>query len=338
MELLVSMAVLSIIMMVSVNVIFQTQQAWTQGSARTEQFREARVAFEAITKSLSQAVLNTYNTYRYESGGLTPTNAQDAPKQYVRQSELQFVSGQAKDLLAETTGVAPGHAVFFQAPLGVVESDGYEGMRQLLCGRGYFVMYGSDDGWRPGHVTEVRRRFRLMEYRPSAESNSVYDDSQAPSAWFQDAATKVVTTSETSSAPAFTRPAAENIVTMIISPRLAGNEQNLGVKPTSIAPNYEYDSTKEEQATAANPQGNQHLLPPVVMVTLAAIDEASAQRLEAKYGGSVPPLVANNEFTDTSRYDDDLKALEQRLIDEKLTYRIFTSAVALRNAKWIAQQ
>lgn len=336
-ELLVSMSVLAIIMMVSVNVIFQTQQAWTHGSARIEQFREARVAFEAITQSLSQAVLNTYNTYQYASGELTPINAQDAPRTYVRQSELQYANGYAETLLPGASGVGAGHAVFFQAPLGVVERDGYEGMRELMCGRGYFVMYGNDDGWRPSHVDERRNRFRLMEYRPTAESNSVYDPTGASGQWFANAASSLVTSTETVTSRGFTRPAAENIVALIISPRLAGTEETLGKDPDSIAPSYQYDSTQVVGATSENPQGSQHLLPPVVMVTLAAIDEASAQRLVEKYGDGIPPLVASSLFKNTSKYEEDLRVLEEKLQEEKLTYRIFSSAVALRNAKWIAE-
>lgn len=337
-ELLVSMGVLAIIMMVSVSVIVQTQKAWSHGSARIEQFREARVAFEAITQSLSQAVLNTYHTYRYASGDLVPASAQDAPEQYVRHSELQFICGQANDLLNGASSLAGGHAVFFQAPLGVVERDGYEGMRQLLCGRGYFVMYGSDDGWRPAHVTQSRTRFRLMEYRPNAESNSVYDKTQGPGKWFLDANSSLVTASETATNRGFTRPAAENIVALIISPRLAGSKEAIGKDPTEIATKYEYDSTLIANPTTNNPQGTQHLLPPVVMVTLVAIDEASARHLEEKYGGAIPPLVMPSDFKNTSNYETDLRAVEQRLLAEKLTYRIFSSAVTLRNSKWVDEQ
>lgn len=334
-ELLVSMAVLAIIMMVSVNVIFQTQKTWTQGSARIEQFREARVAFEAITQSLGQAVLNTYNTYRYKSGGLVPENNQDTPEQYVRHSELQFVCGQAKTLLTSgAASLAPGHAVFFQAPLGVVEREEYEGLRELLCGRGYFVMYGNDDGWRPRHILQQRTRYRLMEYRPTAEANGVYDASVGPDNWFRSAASNLVNSSETTTSRGFTRPAAENIVALIISPRLAGTKESLGKEPTSIAPDYQYDSTKLVNTTTQQPQGTQHLLPPMVTVTLVAIDEVSARRLEDKYGDSIPPLVMDSEFTDTSKYEQDLKEVESRLIQEKLTYRIFSTAVALRNSKW----
>jgi len=332
-ELLVSMVILMVIVLISVSVITQTQKVWLQGSARIEQFREARMAFETITQNLRQATLNTYTTYRYSNGTTIPTVATDAPITYVRQSELQFVTGRASSILDGTSANgAPGHAVFFQAPLGVSSRAGYEGLKNLLCGRGYFVSFGNDAGWKPSHVPTSRNRFRMMEFRPPAEQNKVY--SVSPGAWFRDAFTQGVTSSETVSTPAFTRPAAENIIALIISPRVAPEDISTPGTPTTwIAPSYNYDSSTMGAGNTTT-QGTQHMLPPIVQVTLVAIDEVSARKLEEQYGSSPPPLLQAGAFNSAASYESDLATLENQLVSLKVAYRVFTTAVALRNAKW----
>jgi uncharacterized protein (TIGR02599 family) len=136
---------------------------------------------------------------------------------------------------------------------------------------------------------------------------------------------------------------AENIVALILSPRVAThNLSGGGGVPTWIAPSYEYDSilpgavggSGAASALPPDPQGTQHLLPPIVLVTLVAIDEVSAKRLEEKHGANPPDLVAPGLFANVDNYQEDLEALQESLITKKLTYRVFTSAVALRNAKW----
>ena len=64
-EILVSCAALALLLvfMVSITGMVQTTYRRTQGKA--EQFREARVAFEAITRRLAQSTLNTYWDYHY---------------------------------------------------------------------------------------------------------------------------------------------------------------------------------------------------------------------------------------------------------------------------------
>src|SRR5262245_57513174 len=85
-ELLLSMTILSIIMILSVQVVGQTQKIWTQGVNRLERFREARMAFENISQDLQQAVLNTYLTYKYNDGThpIVPAFKDEAPTEYVR--------------------------------------------------------------------------------------------------------------------------------------------------------------------------------------------------------------------------------------------------------------
>jgi uncharacterized protein (TIGR02599 family) len=335
-EVALSMVILSVILLVAVQVLNQTQRTWKRGVARVEQFREARMAFESITQNLTQAILNTYQAYQYNTGD-TPTVPQsktELPMKYMRQSELQFVTGQAATLLpGDQASMLATHAMFFQARLGLSEREGYEGLNRLLCGRGYFIMYGSDDAFRPRHVPTQSSRFRLWEYRPPSEENSVY--AVKPGEWFNQAAANVVSTGETIGNPSDTRPIAANIVALIISPQVTADDAAYkSTDPWWIAPGYAYDSTQLANTTSDSPQGTQHMLPPRVVVTLVAIDEASARNLAERNPDAMPQLVSAGAFTKRDDFQTDLKTLEEKLRSEQLNYRVFSSTINMRNSKW----
>lgn len=331
-----SMTILSVIMLVSVQVLDQTRRTWKRGMANVEQFREARMAYESITQNVRQALLNTYLAYQYNDGD-TPTipeSRTQVPQGYMRQSELQFITGQASTLLGGAQAASlSGHAMFFQARLGLSDRVGYESLSKLLCGRGYFVMHGTDEAFRPEHVPDVRSRFRLWEYRPTAEGNSVYSD--AAGQWFKDAMTGIITDAESAERPAHSRPIAENIVALIISPQVTQQDaDNKKAQPWWIAPHYNYDSTIAAHTSMNSPQGTQHMLPPRVMVTLVAIDEASARNLAEQNPEGMPQLVPQGAFTQCQDRQKDMEALEASLRSKQLNYRVFSSTITMRNSKW----
>jgi uncharacterized protein (TIGR02599 family) len=335
-EIALSMVILSIVLLVSLQVLNQTQRAWKHGVARVEQFREARVAFETITENLRMALLNTYQAYQYNSGDTPtiPTSQTQSPSKYIRQSELQFVTGQAQTLLpgAQASKLVT-HAIFFQARLGLSDRVGYEGLNRLLCGRGYFIMHSGNDAFRPSHVTAQSSRFRLWEYRPPAEENTIY--AVKPGQWFLNAPANIITASETTAKPADTRPIAENILALIISPQVTSDDAELKkTDPWWIAPKYAYDSTVLANENSDSPQGTQHMLPPRVVVTMVAIDEASARKLADKYPDSMPQLVPPDAFTLRANRQKDLKALETKLRSEQLNYQVFSTTINMRNSKW----
>lgn len=335
-EVALSMVILSVILLVSVQVLNQTQRAWKRGVARVEQFREARMAFDTITENLRQALLNTYQAYQYNNGDTptVPTSKTQSPSKYIRQSELQFTTGQAQTLLpGGQASMLVTQAMFFQARLGLSDRAGYEGLNRLLCGRGYFIMYSGNDAFRPKHVTQQSSRFRLWEYRPTAEENTVY--AVKPGKWFIDAPANVITASETIAKPADTRPIAENILALIISPQVTADDAELKkTDPWWIAPKYAYDSKVLANETIDSPQGTQHMLPPRVVVTLIAIDEASARKLAEKYPDAMPQLVPPEAFTLCANRQKDLKDLETKLKGEQLNYQVFSTTINMRNSKW----
>lgn len=376
-ELLLSMTILSVLMLVVVNVIGIVQQQWTRSNSRVTAFREARMAFDVLNRNLSQATLNTYWGTNDEVIGTDAAGQQRIRGvNYKRVSELQFVCGQTTGLIPAAAGqkdTYPGHGVFFQAPLGVtrmVAANGTavdtENMVNLLCARGYFVSWGDDAAFRPAFLNSVstvapRFRYRLMEYSPSAEVNAIYYDPAATTSiasrrpielrskqWFADVLGSVVTSNDTAASYGFTRPVAENIIALVISPQIDGSNVG-GLAPESIAPLYEYDSTlvtSPGAPTSANapPQGTQHMLPPLLKLTMVALDSAAGAQL-AERGNEVQqqrlaavlgPLFVDAQGINNpqSTYRQNLQTIEDFLREEKLNYRVFTSTVVMKQARW----
>lgn len=339
-EIMVSLAVLTILLLISAQVIGQIQSSWSASNARVSQFKEARTAFDILSRNLGQATLNTYIDYDYNylsaAGGASAAAA--APNKYERNSDLHFRCGLTSDLIPAAGGstITPGHAVFFQAPLGISNDPTLVGLDRLLCARGYFVQFSSDSAWVPDFIpsNDFKYRYRLMEYSPPAERNSIYaaahaNDGTIASTWFANAG--ATATGSGAGVVPITRPVADNIVALILSPRreTANDSEAEEAASTRIAPGYKYDSSSVGDT--------QHLLPPLVRVVLIAIDEKSAERLEQLSGNnSNPPLggLVNSKLVTPELLNKEVDAIVQELQLQKLNYRVFSATVALRGAKW----
>lgn len=361
-ELLLSLAILSILLVVITNVIGVVQKSWVKSNSRVSQFREARMAFEAMTRSLSQATLNSYWQNEFDDLGTVNVEGQQQSntraKSYIRQSELQFVCGPASTILAQNASLYPGHAVFFQAPFGITNMTAATGgmvntenMNNLLSGRGYFVSWGNDVGFRPPFLNpdtvKPRFRYRLMEYCPTAESNRIYDnalrpitrdENKFPNIWFGDAIARQATATETASNRGFTRPIADNVIALIISPQVEKHNSSTNNRlQTWIAPAYAYDSTKVANViTGLGTQGTQHQLPPTVKITLIAVDDAAAEVMGASSDSPDILSEAGATFTNTTNFQADLNALETYLAApaRRYNYRVYTTVVSIKQAKW----
>lgn len=311
-ELMVSMAVFSLILMVVLSMTHAMGDAWKSTRSKVEAFQGARQAFENITRTLSQATLNTYYDY-FDAAGRTPRDAGYAgPARYGRQSELHFLSGKS---------LVPGqvtHAVFFQTPRGFASGAPYQNLDTLLNACGFYIVHGKDT-LRPAfldglpNAPENRTRYRLMGFLQPSEQLGVYTPPSDKS-WFQ-------TPLAGGSPPV--EQIAENIIALAVLPRRAAGDQAQG----ALAADYEYDSRAAGPSVAAQAVTHNQL-PPTVEVVLVAIDEASARRLEQEHL-SPPPL-----FTQAQDIDTDLAALEGFLSEHRMGYRIFRTVVPLRNSKW----
>ena len=329
-EVLMAAAILVTILAFLLVVTDQTARIWSSTSAKVEQFREARTGFERVTTRLSQATLNTYWDYDIPA----------KPTRYERRSELRFISGSATALLGNSGGATRiTHAIFFNAPLGVTGDVNFSSLANALNTLGYFTEFGDDSAQRPPFITTAMIpaiwRFRLMEFSQPTENFSVYQFTNANAgnttkAWF---------TTDMNGTTVLKRVIAENVIALIVTPRLAKAEElplQTNATHSPLAPLYSYDST----GTNANPQLNpKNQLPPVVQLTMIAMDDKSAETLDLdSTKADVFAIVKSNLFADTRKFTADLATLEGTLATKRLRYRIFTTNVHIRAAKWSREQ
>lgn len=322
---LVATVILAFILVIIFSIVSQTGSLWKSTSSKITAFQNARAAFEAVTRNLSQATLNHYYDY-YDANWrrTTPSSTNAVPAHYGRYSELEYVSGPAGTLFTGSGGKV-SHAAFFQAPLGktdttnlVVESP------NMLNAVGYFVEFGGRSQYEQiprflqGSTGADPKGFRLIEWIQPAEKLEIYDKTRLggqPWAWF----------ANTVAGSPYCRVMADNVVALIILPKRDSN--NLSLSST-----YFYDSS-----TTNYIEDRSHLLPPLLQVTLVAIDEDSAQRLRTTYGDSQPPLIPGGAFQNIQDYDRDLKDLVATLNGDKggprLNYRVFTTTVGTKEGE-----
>ena len=331
-EMLVSFVVMLILLLVVSAMVNRTSTIWTYTRGKIEQFREARDAFDLLTRHISEATLNTYYDYEddQQRTRTEATRATFVPRTYARQSELRFLSGPA--LHGES------HAIFFQAPMGRVDSNVDNRSGSALNTIGFFIEYGDDKAFLPPFAKE-RTRFRLMEFIEPSDKLTLYTYTSGAASGADRLSDKWFKT-PLSATPAPVNIAAENIIALALLPKLspadqaAGNQAGGNYTDTSLAPNYTYDSTKRESDPRLNPRNQ---LPVLVQVTMIAIDEASALRI-----GDIGLQGIRNElkdrFINASKYADDLKDMEGYLAENHIAYQVFSSNIALKNAKWSRNQ
>jgi uncharacterized protein (TIGR02599 family) len=266
----------------------------------------------------------------------------------------------------------PTHGVFFQAPLGIVTDTAatkttldlnanapYGAMDNLLNSWGYFVEVG-DDIDRPSFISSTiapkRWRARLMEFMQPSEKMAVHDLTYPTPATSWSQITSWVSTPLQIPRTSSTRPVrvlAENVVAMIILPKLSKEDEVArGAAATVLSPNYIYDSTR-----TANPPNNtgptppadseinpKNQLPPIVQVTMIAVDERSAARYVDRYGRTavIGPDTSTMFLANSQTFEKlgtgELAVYEKQLVDMGITYRIFTSNISIRGAKWSRSQ
>jgi len=332
-ELLVAAAILSLLVVLLLNMVTQTSKTWRSTSGKIEEFRDARDTFDSITRRLSQATLNTYLDYD------NPTN----PMSYMRQSELRFLSGPSATILGNLTlpNPTPSMSVFFQAPNGFSTNSSNSILQNALNTWGYFLEYSSDSNTRPSFLPvgapPARYRYRLMELMEPTENLSIYNYTSGNSSytnidWISNSMT--LTTN---------RPAhvlAENVIALIILPHQSPADYSNGYSISSLAPSFTYNSSTNLNSTPpVDPNLNTHnQLPPVVQVTMIAVDETSAVRFANTYSNLSSVFAASNWFANSSSFAADLSNCQVYLSGQHFNYRIFTTDVMIKGAKWSGSQ
>jgi uncharacterized protein (TIGR02599 family) len=312
-EMLSALAILVVLMALLFSLLAQTSKVFRFVNNKIGAFQQARDAFDALTRTLSQATLNTYLDY----------NSETSPQYYLRQSQLQFVMGQAG---TEPTGVTSklpglvgtGEAVFFQAPLGVTNTPSeYGSLNSTLNTCGFYITF-STNPTAPSFMSTASNpyRYRLMEMCLPTELDYIYR-SVGSINWFT--ASQFLSDAQ---------PLADNIVLLLIQP------QDPASTPSDITTNYSYVSTLNT-ATLPAQSVNNNQLPPVLMVTMVAIDEASARQIQN--GSTAPAAITNaalGKFTVSANYASDLASFESALTAAHIHYQVFSSAIPMRESKW----
>ncbi len=322
-EILVAMAILSLVLLTVTAITNQVIVVSKSASAKIEAFKTARASFETMTRAISQATLNTYYDY-YNSSyqRRTASNASTfAPALYGRHSELEFVTG--KNLVSSPRPQVT-HSIFFQCPLGYTkDSTDYAKLRSTLNAAGFYMEFYNDTDERPSFLLSilnpppVRWRYRLMQFLQATESLSIYKATNH--SWFTD---------PISLPRQSTRVMAENIVACVICPKL-----NTDTTSSTISPDYEYQS-RATWSSGKQP-AMMHQLPPLVEVVLVAVDEVSISRIQGT-STTAPDLGFNyaSIFQAASQLETDLATVSQALNARHVNYRIFRTRVGLKGAKW----
>ena len=305
-EILVATAVLIVLLVLSAQIIDRTGRVWTDASSKMEQFREARIGFDALIEHLNKATLGQYYgyTYRTVASTLVQSGTMQVPYYFGRRSELRFICGPgAMEAQTSATSPCPTDSVFFTAPLGITSSGSYARLPGLLNMCGYFVQWSNVDPELPsilnGHTVNGTTlsgstgiyRFRLMQFVQPAENMTLYSQTAAsyvktnPTYTFVYAPQWPITAMGNS--PASVRPVANNVVALLLLPAMSTTDTSGSLVTTSGTLGWTYDSQVAAQGGKAalenpatiNPATSAfNRLPPVIRVVLYTIDEASAKK------------------------------------------------------------
>jgi uncharacterized protein (TIGR02599 family) len=313
------MTVLMLMMVLMLSVVNSTASLWRKTSGKVQSYQAARAGLETVSQTLAQAVLNPY--YDYTSNGIrrnTNNAATFVPNGYSRFSDLQFVITDGTNLPSSLPStINYTHAVLFQAPLAYATNSANALLPRLLNVAGFFVSYGSDQQILPNIPAlsgQGKTRFRLWQILQPAEDFGVYTNTSSTPGW--------VTAGTGNS-----RIVADNIIALILQPKTSAGETS------AINDSYYYNSRPANASDTNRP--SLHQLPPMVGVTMVAIDEDSAARLERTNGlkATLDPLLTG-KFTDPTLYATNLSKLRDDLDSRQIGYRVFTTDVGIRAAKW----
>ena len=337
-ELLVAMTILCLLGVLLLSMVGNISSLSKRSREQVESFQGARSGFESLTRNLSQATLNTYWDY-YDSASNPASSASynGTPARYDRQSELHFRSGPCSNVLTPATPANyPTHAVFFQIPGGYSATNTLKTLTTTLNAVGFFIEFGSDNSLRPDFLSNStsineRYRYRLMQMQQPTESLQIYSTNTG-TAWF---------TNPLASAVRPVNVLAENVVALVIIPKLSETEDPSNV--ALVTNNYNYDSRATKSYSATSASGTTisgttlHQLPPLVEVIMVALDETSAQRAAASSGTNAPDFGQSTLFTQITNYaglTNDLDTLENTLRSRGMIFRTYRTVVGIRGSKW----
>jgi uncharacterized protein (TIGR02599 family) len=357
-ELMVAIAVLVILLGLLLAITSTVSKTVLYTSSKIDAFATGRAGFDLMSQKLSQATLNTYWDYDNPA----------APTVYYRQSDLQFLVVQNE----QSAGL--GQEVYFPAPENYSTDNTIRSTDGLLNACSFFVEYGPDTAFRPSAVSLVHYRYRLMQGLEPTESFAAYGSStsswpavpafsasnssstvqsQWTTYWTSWAAYWGNFTANASSAPTWVanisnagtgtlksavNPLANNVIAMIVWPRLNAIDDPNGTK-FAVSYNYSYDYDSQHNALSLT-SGQQPLwanqMPPTVQVTMIVISEASATQIDT-HSATQPTVIQNalnTRFADVRNYTTDLAKVSTALTAAHITFQVLNTTVTIKESKW----
>jgi uncharacterized protein (TIGR02599 family) len=335
-EVLVSMVILSMILLVITSVIGKTQQAWKSTTATLSQFREARQAFETVSRELRQTTIKTWVDYN-GFGAVIGSQPSEPTKRGVGGLRL----GQANSIVTGLGSASelPGSGVVFQVPGGLTQSAAsvFQPLKWSMCKRAYFVRFSDDSSYLPAGLVDrlpARFRYRLIEFSPPTEENDLFGtggSGNAGAPWMQVSSSAANSTATAGGQPVSRlRVVADNIIAMVMaaSPRRAA----IGGTVTNLAQSrnpflqYTFDSAAPQMVNGFNMNQS---TPGLIRLIMVAVDDESAARMIV--GNSSPDILnrAGAGFTAPANIESDLNTLREYLAAQRYNFRIFTSDVYL---------
>ncbi len=298
-EVLVSTAVFALLVGFLFVAVNDSTRIFQRANDQMATFQEARTAFDMLTRSLRSATLNTYWDYDNVNN----------PQKYIRQSDLHFVlrpgsaAGVGKD------------GVFFQSASSYNEDN--RPLTGLLNTCGFFVEYGPDN---PPAGVLVRDRYRLKQILlPGSQMTAFSSTNATDFGWFTGALAGAVSLGE-------------NIILLRIWPRMKEPLNAADPGSDSLSDSYSYNSRTGATASPQPITANQ--MPPLLDVTMVAIEESSAKRLAP---GTLDGILNGLfEVSKQADYEADLATLETGLKNAQppIAYRVFRATVPVAESKW----
>ena len=352
-EILLAAAITVVLVAILLRITTLATTTINLSTQRLSAFSSARAAFDIMTRNLSQATLNPYLDY-YDASGNRRTNTNIGsfqPVSYGRASDLQFL------IQANVQKATYGQEVYFQAPRAYSTDPNFQSVTGLLNACGYYVSFGSNVNYEPTAISALitagkaaeKYRYRLMQGMEPTEQMKVFQATSVAaggtttdqsSVWLSNIQNPPTLGS------AYATPLVDNVIALIVWPRLSAENDGPGLKllPATYAYSYDSQASVTPAPTAPFAQGlTANQLPPDVQLTMVVLDEASAIRMAATASPATSPpatieTALSGKFATADQYSNDLANLATALSAQHLNFQFFSSTVAMRESKWTTPQ
>lgn len=168
-ELLAAMAVLGLLMATVFGIFNQASRAWTLAENRTENFQNARMALDMISRELEGAIVAS-NNMSGAARKITLVTFENSGTTSVGGSTVTF-----SPCYVDHAPTSPNDAIFFVSPVGDSRASAYHELAEC----GYYVAFATDkvQGTKAGY-------YYLMRHWVQSSSTNNFDVFSFPNDWW----------------------------------------------------------------------------------------------------------------------------------------------------------